>query len=57
MLVPADTIAETVDKLRRDNEMYAEQIIQFQKMISDNETTIAAMEPLGTWVETPVGEA
>lgn len=53
MLVPTNSFAETVDKLRQENSAYAKQAEFIDKAVAANSDMIAQLEPLATWEETP----
>ena len=48
-MIPANTIAETIVRVRQDNAFYAEQI-------EKNTDLIEQLEPLAEWKEAPLSE-
>jgi hypothetical protein len=53
---PANSIAETIVRLRHENGQYAEHIDRHTLIIESNNKAIEQLEPMAEWIEEPDGE-
>jgi hypothetical protein len=53
---PANSIAETIVRLKEENLLYAEHIERHSLLIESNNQAIEQLEPMAEWTESPQEE-